>query len=116
MLGFIFPKQVNNGDTDNDYDNSDVFEEEEDDDSILEYDDDHLYENISFDYVEDIAWLKSIDFFVQNGNRPVQTDSTLSGLGLVSQLTSVIDLTSGYPQMLRQGLGRVDLDKYHPRI
>ena len=114
MLGLIFPKQVDIS-SDSDYDNSDVFDEEEDDDSMLEYDDDHLYESITFDTIQDSSWLNFIDFFVQNGPRPVQIDTSLSGLGLVETLTTVIDLTSGTPQILRQGMGKIDLLKYQPQ-
>jgi tRNA A37 threonylcarbamoyladenosine synthetase subunit TsaC/SUA5/YrdC len=114
MLGLIIPKQVVDG-SDTDYDSSDVFDEEEDDDSILESDDDHLYDSITFDSIQDSSWLNSIDFFVQNGPRPIKIDSSLTGLGLVETLTTVIDLTTGTPQILRQGMGHVKLDNFHPK-
>ena len=115
MLGLIFPKQLVDGSSDTDYDNSDVFDEEEDDDSILDYNDDHLYESITFDSIQDSSWLNSIDFFVQNGPRPIKIDSSLTGLGLIETLTTVIDLTSGMPQILRQGMGHVKLENFHPK-
>jgi len=101
ILGLILTKKNDNNDN-NDYDSSELFDEDEDDDSILKYDDDHLFENITFDTLQDTLWLNSIDFFVQNGPRPVNKVSAES-------LTTVIDLTSGHPEILRQGMGIVKL-------
>lgn len=102
VLGLKLLKKIENNDNNNDDDSSEMFDEDEDDDSIFEYDDDHLFESITFDTLQDTLWLNSIDFFVQNGPRPVNKVSAES-------LTTVIDLTSGHPQILRQGMGVIKL-------
>lgn len=52
------------------------------------------------DNLFDHNWLKNVDFVVENGPR--------------HEVSTVIDLTSGYPIVLRQGKGSFDLISHSP--
>ena len=65
-------------------------------------DDDHVDFASFGDYMEDVAsvsWIDRVDFIVVNGPR---------GLDGPESLSTVVDLTSGKPVVIREGRGRFD--------
>ena len=74
----------------------------------------------STDYVSDITackWFPSVDFVVENGPRGLIIDETSdrkkSGrkrISLLGGLSTIVDLTTGRPVILRQGRGELDVD------
>lgn len=83
------------------------FEESEQDDRDREIEmaliESQLY---SVDYMEDVSqfdWVSKVDCIVDNGNR---------GNHDANSLSTVIDLTTGTPTILRQGLGAFDTSQY----
>lgn len=74
----------------------------------------------SSDYASDITackWFPSVDFVVENGPRGLIIDETSdkkkSGrkrISLLGGLSTIVDLTTGRPVILRQGRGELDVD------
>ena len=72
------------------------------------------------DYASDITackWFPNVDFVVENGPRGLLIDETSdkkkSGMKRVSMLgglSTIVDLTTGRPVILRQGRGLLDVE------
>jgi hypothetical protein len=87
-----------------------------------EFDSDDEAEEREFDrnYASDITtckWFSNVDFVVENGPRGLLIDETSekkkSGQKRVSMLgglSTIVDLTTGRPVILRQGRGLLDVD------
>ena len=101
---------------------SSIADVESEDDASGESDDDAEEGEAAFDtdYASDITackWFPSVDFVVENGPRGLIIDETSdrkkSGrkrISLLGGLSTIVDLTTGRPVILRQGRGELDVD------
>jgi len=70
--------------------------------------DDLVIFNEDTDYMNNLAvcaWVNKVDFIVENGRR---------GGSVSGDLSTVIDISSGQPVMLRQGKGELDISAFAP--
>lgn len=72
------------------------------------------------DYASDITackWFPNVDFVVENGPRGLLIDETsdkkksgMKRVSILGGLSTIVDLTTGRPVILRQGRGLLDVD------
>lgn len=101
---------------DADSDASDTAAETDPEDTDEELDDSSFDRDYALDITE-CKWFSSVDFVVENGPRGLLIDETSDKkkasrkrVSLLGGLSTIVDLTTGRPVILRQGRGVLDVN------
>ena len=104
----------NNDDEDNDGSNNSNSNNDDNDESDVDEND---FDQNYIDGVIDCKWFPNVDFVIENGPRGLIvdeiTEKSKSGrkrVSLLGGLSTIVDLTTGCPVILRQGKGLLDVN------
>ena len=104
----------NNDDEDNDGSNNSNSNNDDNDESDVDEND---FDQNYIDGVIDCKWFPNVDFVIETGPRglivDVITEKSKSGrkrVSLLGGLSTIVDLTTGCPVILRQGKGLLDVN------